>query len=90
MSLKSCREKKGITIKVMVELLGVDRKTYYNWESKNTDIPSSKLVAIAKILDCSLNELLDFYSQTVDVCISKSDHEQLQYHLDEIQKIIQK
>lgn len=76
MSLKICRKAKNITIKEMVALLGIDRKTYYNWETKNRDIPSSMLTRIADILDCSLNDILDYYPETKEKYLSQTDMDQ--------------
>lgn len=61
MSLKNCRENADMTITKVADLLGVDRRTYYLWESQDKDIPSSMLVKLANIFHCTLNDLLDFY-----------------------------
>ena len=89
MSLKSCREMKDITIKEMTALLGIDRKTYYNWESKNRDIPSSMLTRIADILDCSLNDILDYHPQeTKGKYLSQTDLDHANRILDSLRAII--
>lgn len=88
MSLKSCRERKDITIKEMIAKLGIDRKTYYNWESKNRDIPSSMLIRIADILGCSLNDILDYHPETKGKVLSQTDLDQANLMLDSLRIII--
>lgn len=61
MSLKNCRENANMNITKVANLLGVDRRTYYLWESQGKDIPSSMLVKLANIFHCTLNDLLDFF-----------------------------
>ncbi len=76
MSLKNCRENANISIKEITKLLGIDRKTYYNWETKQKDIPSSMLIKLADIFSCSLNELLD-YNQPKECYLSQKDIEEI-------------
>ena len=64
MSLKDCREKNNLSIVEVARKIGVDRRTYYLWESQNKDIPSSMLIKLALLFKCPLNDLLDFYSET--------------------------
>ncbi len=45
-----------LTQEDLAEAIGIERKTYSNWRSKN-DMPSSKLIEIAKFLGCSLDTL---------------------------------
>lgn len=89
MSLKTCRERKDFPIKKMVELLGVDRKTYYNWESKQKDIPSSMLIKIADILGCTINEILDYYPDS-GVYLSKQDLIEVKSILYSLDKVLNK
>lgn len=37
--------------------IGIARKTYYNWQD-NGDIPSTKLIAMADLFNCSTDYLL--------------------------------
>lgn len=89
MSLKSCREKANITIKRIVEILGIDRKTYYNWETKQKDIPSSMLIRLADILSCSLNDLLD-YKKTKEYTLTQEEIDEIHYLLKMIGNKIDK
>jgi len=51
------RARKGLTVSSLTNLLGVNRKTYYNWLSKGV-IPQSKLNAMADIFNVSVDYLL--------------------------------
>ena len=84
MSLKSCRERADVPIKFVVERLGIDRKTYYNWENKITDIPSSMLVKLAGIFNCSLNDLLDYHPDNAMF----SEIKEIDEHLIEIHRLV--
>lgn len=66
MSLRDCRERVDMSITHVANELGVDRRTYYLWESCNRDIPSSMLIKLAKLFKCSLNDLLDYYPDSSD------------------------
>lgn len=70
MSLKNCREKKDLSITYVAKNIGVDRRTYYLWESQGKDIPSSMIIKLANLFDCSLNELLD-YPVEKNICNEK-------------------
>lgn len=59
--MRNCREKIDMSITHVANELGIDRRTYYLWESCNKDIPSSMLIKLAKLFKCSLNDLLDYY-----------------------------
>ena len=45
-----------LTQEDLANAIGIERKTYSNWRAKN-DMPSSKLIQIAKFLNCSLDTL---------------------------------
>lgn len=45
-----------LTQEDLAEALDIERKTYSNWRAKN-DMPSSKLIEVAKFLGCSLDTL---------------------------------
>ncbi len=47
----------GMTVEDLVNLIGVTRKTYYNWLHSNK-IPSTKLIEMAKIFNCSIDYLV--------------------------------
>ncbi len=81
MSLRNCRENRDLSITETAKIIGVDRRTYYLWESQNKDIPSSMLIKLATLFECSLNELLDYYPEISPV-------KKIDYHLEEIKKLV--
>ena len=46
------------TIEQLAEFLGIERKTFYNWELKG-DFPAKYVPAMAKFLNCSVDCLFD-------------------------------
>jgi transcriptional regulator with XRE-family HTH domain len=48
---------KGLTVTILTNELGIERKTFYNWQDKG-DLPLSKALQIAKFLDVPLPEIL--------------------------------
>lgn len=51
------RARHGINAEELAQMLGVSRKTLYNWTDKG-NIPSSALVRMADIFQCSIDYLL--------------------------------
>ena len=51
------RARHGINTEELAQMLGVSRKTLYNWTEKG-NIPSSALVRMADIFQCSIDYLL--------------------------------
>lgn len=49
--------RKHISIEALAEKLGVERKTFYNWENKK-DLPVSMLKKMAEIFGTTTDELL--------------------------------
>lgn len=45
-------------------VLGVSKRTVSNWQSGATEIPLSKLLAIAKMWNCSIDYLLGLDTQS--------------------------
>lgn len=52
------RKKKDLTQMQLAQLLGVDRSTVAKWETGEALPTADKLPRIAKILDCSIDDLL--------------------------------
>lgn len=48
----------------LAELLGVSLRTYSNWMNGTRDIPSSVLVKMAKLFNCSTDYLLDVQNKS--------------------------
>jgi transcriptional regulator with XRE-family HTH domain len=49
--------RKRWTIEELADKLGVERKTFYNWEKKQ-DLPVSMLINMSKLFDTSVDKLL--------------------------------
>lgn len=59
MSFKSAREKCGVTQQELAVALGVDQSTVSLWEAEKTRPRAKLLPQLAKILDCTIEELLE-------------------------------
>lgn len=94
MSLRDCREKNNLSIIEVAKSIGVDRRTYYLWESQNKDIPSSMLIKLALLFNCSINDLLDFYPDSFpyekDILELKKKIDEMNFTLDTLIKKIRK
>ena len=49
--------RRRMSLSEMTEIIGIERKTFYNWESKG-DLPVSALNKIADVLNVSTDKLL--------------------------------
>lgn len=49
--------RRRMSLSEMTETIGIERKTFYNWESKG-DLPVSVLSKIADVLNVSTDKLL--------------------------------
>ena len=52
------RARRKISLKDFAKMLGVTRKTIYNW-GKSGSIPASKLEKMSEIFNCSIDYLLE-------------------------------
>lgn len=52
------RARRGLTAEELAKLLGVTRKTYYNWVNKRK-VPQNQLVVMADIFGVSIDYLLE-------------------------------
>ena len=59
MNIKKAREKAGLTQQDLANELGVGQSTVAMWETQNSLPRTDKLPALAKILGCTIDELLD-------------------------------
>ena len=57
-NIEKYRKRKRITQKELTSKLEIKVRTYNNWIKERTPIPSNKLIALAKILDVSIDEML--------------------------------
>lgn len=53
------RARVGLTLDQFADILGVTRKTVYNWTVKG-NIPQSKLEQMSAMFHCSIDYLLDY------------------------------
>ena len=58
-NIETERVRKGLTYEQLASQLGVSHETYYNWINEVRDIPSRKLQRLAKILDVTMEYLLE-------------------------------
>lgn len=59
MNIKKAREKAGLTQQDLANELGVGQSTVAMWETQNSLPRTDKLPALAKILGCTIDDLLD-------------------------------
>ena len=57
MNIEAERARIGLSQDEFAEKLGVTRKTYYAWQSKE-DMPASKLLEMSRLFNCSIDYLL--------------------------------
>ena len=55
---RDLREKKDITQESLADKLGVERSTVAKWESGVSKPRADTLVQLAKVLDCTVDDLL--------------------------------
>ena len=58
MNIKEAREKAGLTQQDLANELGVGQSTVAMWETQKSLPRTDKLPALAKILGCTIDELL--------------------------------
>ena len=58
MNIKKAREKAGFTQQDLADELGVSQSTVATWETQKSLPRTDKLPALAKILGCTIDELL--------------------------------
>ena len=57
-NLKACRERASLTQQELADIINVDRSAISKWETGEFLPRTDKLPAIAKALDCTIDELL--------------------------------
>jgi len=58
MGIASRRKKLGLSQNDLAKMLGVDQTAVHNWERGKAMPTAKRLPAIAKILECTVDELL--------------------------------
>lgn len=56
-NIEAERSRKGMSQNDIAELLGIERKTYYNWLTKG-NIPAPVVMKLADTFQCSMDYLL--------------------------------
>ena len=57
-NIEAERARVGLRKKELAERVGVNIRTYQNWQAGRSCIPSDKLCALCDLLDCSADYLL--------------------------------
>jgi transcriptional regulator with XRE-family HTH domain len=84
--IKEIREKKKLTQDEVVELSGIKKRTYVDYENGKSDIPLSKLQNIATALKVNLFDLFDDHENTSTERTQTSDFSQLQFENEALRK----
>ena len=50
--------RRRLTNKTLADILGVSEKTVANWKGGKTEVPASKLLAMARLFNCTVDYLL--------------------------------
>ena len=58
-NIEAERARKGWSKKEISKILGISIKTYYNWISEETDIPSTALIRMSKMFGTDIEYLLE-------------------------------
>ncbi len=58
-SIEAERARNRFTKEQLAKELGISVKTYYNWINEETDIPSTKLVLMARMFGTNIDYLLE-------------------------------
>lgn len=57
--IQEVRKAAGVTQKALSELSGVPKRTIEDWEAQKNEPGAYKLYSIAKVLNCSIEDLID-------------------------------
>lgn len=58
MTLKEIRKKAGLTAKDVATAMGVSFQNVYNWEAGSYPPPTSRLLALAELYGCDIEDLV--------------------------------
>ena len=73
-NLRVLRTRQNISQQEIADFLGIDRKTYVNWETGETDIKSSYIPKLAEYLQVEVNELFKEKSSNIIINQHNSDN----------------
>lgn len=57
-NIEAERARRGMSREDFVKPIGVSTKTYSNWQNGKTDVPCTKLMLMARSLECSVDYLI--------------------------------
>lgn len=63
-NIEAERVRKQLSKEEFSKKMGVSLKTYYNWISESTDIPSTKLKKMANMFGATMEYLLESYADS--------------------------
>ena len=86
MIIKEIRDKKKLTQDEVVELSGIKKRTYVDYENGKSDIPLSKLQNIALALKVNLFELFEGFENTSIEKTQTPEFSQLQFENEALRK----
>jgi transcriptional regulator with XRE-family HTH domain len=84
--IKEIRDSKKLTQDEVVELSGIKKRTYVDYENGKSDIPLSKLQNIALALKVNLFELFEGYENTAIEKTQTPEFIQLQFENEALRK----
>ena len=84
--IKEIRESKKLTQDEVVELSGIKKRTYVDYENGKSDIPLSKLQNIANALKVHIFELFADYTDSQTGNTQSTEKVQLQYENEALRK----
>lgn len=84
--IKEVRESKKLTQDEIVEISGIKKRTYVDYENGKSDIPLSKLQNIANALNVNLFELFEGYNETLAEMSQNSLLTKLQFENEALRK----
>lgn len=84
--IKEIRESKKLTQDEIVELSGIKKRTYVDYENEKSDIPLSKLQNIAIALKVNLFELFDNNAHSENDKTETTEFLQLQFENEALRK----
>ena len=70
-NLRKIRNRKNVSQQEIADFLGIDRKTYMNWEAGIADIKSSYIPKLAEFLHVEINDL--FREKSTHIIINQQN-----------------
>ncbi len=73
-NLRKLRTRSKLSQEEVADHLGIDRKTYANWENEYNDIKSEYIPSLAKIFDVEISELFQEKNSNIVVNQNNTDN----------------